>query len=196
MAYSNRIFERAPRSECCAASTMLADSRTNLPSCPPQCSPKPSKQGGTPTVGASLRMPSRPPSAQCPPPRPLTKRGSLSNLQDRAAEKAPFNGVFLFAISLPIKPRVPSLATQIPHRRSHPHFRRPSVEKFVDYFPESPEESSFLYLVNLNPILISDVTPYLSIRKPRVDAPSLSWALHFLMPGPNRCFPQSIMNRR
>jgi hypothetical protein len=55
------------------------------------------------------------------------------------------------------------------------------VENFVDYFPERPEESSFLYLVNLNPILIRGITLYLSAPKPKADAHHFSPVLHFLM---------------
>jgi len=39
------------------------------------------------------------------------------------------------------------------------------VENFVDYFLERPEESSILYLVNMNQILIGTATLYLSTLK-------------------------------
>jgi hypothetical protein len=55
------------------------------------------------------------------------------------------------------------------------------VEKFVDYFPERPEESSNLYLVNLIPVLISDATLYLSIDQRRANSSSSTPAPHFLM---------------
>jgi hypothetical protein len=70
------------------------------------------------------------------------------------------------------------------------------VEKFVDYFPERPEESSFLYLVNLIPILIGQTTLYLSMGQREAYSASASPALHFLMHGPNLGFPQFIMNSR
>jgi hypothetical protein len=69
------------------------------------------------------------------------------------------------------------------------------VEKIVEYFPEHPEESSFLYLVNLNPILICDLTLYLSAWKPSGDVPHPSQPVHFLMRGLNQSFPQFIVNR-
>jgi len=55
------------------------------------------------------------------------------------------------------------------------------VEKIVDYFPERPEESSFLYLVNLYLILLSNVTPYLSMSKSSINAVPLAPVLHLLM---------------
>ena len=76
------------------------------------------------------------------------------------------------------------------------HLRGLSVDKFVEYFPERPEESSFLSLVNLIPILVGVVTLYLSITQRSANTRHHSWVLHFLMRGPNRRFPQIIMNSR
>jgi hypothetical protein len=78
----------------------------------------------------------------------------------------------------------------------YPGLQGISVEKFVEYLAERPEESSFLYLVNMNPILISGVTLYLSVNKPMVHWPRLCHAHHFFMGGLKQGFPQSNMNTR
>jgi hypothetical protein len=65
------------------------------------------------------------------------------------------------------------------------------VEKIVDYFSERPEESSFLYLVNLGRILIGNATLYLSIPNREPDSTLLSLSLHFLMRAKIRAFHNS-----
>jgi hypothetical protein len=62
------------------------------------------------------------------------------------------------------------------------------VEKFVDYFPERTEESSFLCVVNMNLILISSVNLYLSIDKQNGNQPLFQSAPQILMRHQNPAF--------